>query len=70
MRDLTKALMLAAVVSAPCVANAAEGRAALLHRADTYAFEAKQYGAAGKPVTNAIAKRYARLSQTYKVRAS
>ncbi len=70
MSELTKVWVLAAVVSVPCLANAADGRAALLHKSEVYAFEAKQYGAAGKPVTNAIAKRYARLSQSYRARAS
>jgi hypothetical protein len=64
------AWILAAVVLVPCTVNAADDRAALLHKADFYAAEAKQYGAAGKPATNALAKRYARLSETYRGRAA
>jgi len=63
-------LLTGIIVFAPCAVNAAGDRGALLHKADTYAFEAKQYGAAGKPVTNTIAKRYAQLNQAYRARAS
>jgi hypothetical protein len=70
MSDLTVVLMLAAVIAAPCVASAAQDPAPLQHKADAYAFEAKQYGAAGKPVTHILAKRYAQLSQSYRKRAA
>jgi hypothetical protein len=62
--------MLAAIVFAPCATHAADERAVLLRKADLYASEAKQYGAAGKPTTNAIAKRYAQRSQSYRAQAS
>jgi hypothetical protein len=70
MSSLTKVWILAAVAVAPCAVNAADDRAALLRKADVYAFEARQYRAAGKPVTNTIANRYAQLSQIYRAQAS
>ena len=70
MSDLTVVLILAAVISAPCVANAAQEPAALKRKADVYASEAKQYGAAGKPMTNIFAKRYAQLSELYRARSA
>jgi hypothetical protein len=70
MSDLTMAWILAVGSLVCSVANAADEPAAFLRKADIYAFEAKQYAAAGKPVTNTIAQRYARLSHYYRQRAS
>jgi len=70
MKHLSGILILAVIGFAPCAVNAAADPAALLRKAETYAFEAKQYGAAGKPTTNTIAKRYAQLNQAYRARAS
>lgn len=58
------------IVAAPCAAKAADDQAAFLLKADVYAFEAKQYGAAGKPVTKTLARRYEGLSEAYRARAS
>jgi hypothetical protein len=70
MTDPRVAWVLAVSVMAPVAAHAADEPAALLRKAAVYAFEAKQYGAAGKPVTNAIAKRHAMLSWFYRTRAT
>jgi hypothetical protein len=70
MSDLSVVWIWVAVALAPSAAMAASDPAELQHKADWYAFESRQYGAAGKPVTNAIAKRYARLSGSYGARAS
>jgi len=70
MSDLRLVWILAGVVLAPVAANAADDPDALRRKADAYAFAAKQYGAAGKPLTNAIAKRYADWSRSYRARAT
>ncbi len=76
MGELKAVLVLtAAIAFLPHPSNAAESIAAdapatLQREADLYAFEAKQYRAAGKPLTDAVAKRFARTSASYRLRAS